>query len=76
MYFATQPVEEPENLRDLVTMMELYEGEDNTIFVSDWPHHDFDHPSKVHQVPFTNEVRCKVFSENALRLLISTPRGT
>ena len=50
--------------------------EDNTIFASDWPHHDFDHPSKVHQVPFTNEVRCKVFSENALRLLISTPRGT
>ncbi len=68
MYFATQPVEEPENLGDLVTMMNLYDGEDNTIFASDWPHHDFDHPSKVHQVPFTNEVRRKVFGENALRL--------
>ena len=68
MYFATQPVEEPDNLGDLVTMMNLYDGEDNTIFASDWPHHDFDHPSKVHQIPFTNEVRRKVFGENALRL--------
>jgi uncharacterized protein len=68
MYFATQPVEEPENLGDLVTMMNLYDGEDNTIFASDWPHHDFDHPAKVHQVPFTNEVRRKIFGENALRL--------
>jgi uncharacterized protein len=68
MYFATQPVEEPENLKDLATMIELYEGEDNTIFASDWPHHDFDHPMKVHQIPFSNEVRRKVFGENALKL--------
>ncbi len=67
-YYATQPVEEPENLRDLVTLMSLYDGEDNTIFASDWPHHDFDHPSKVHQIPFSGEVRRKVFGENALRL--------
>lgn len=68
MYFATQPVEEPEDLGDLVTLMDLYDGEDTTIFASDWPHHDFDHPIKVHQVPFTNEIRRKVFGENALRL--------
>ena len=67
-YYATQPVEEPEDLRDLVTLMELYDGEDRTIFASDWPHHDFDHPSKVHQIPFSNEVRRKVFGGNALRL--------
>lgn len=68
MYFATQPVEEPEDLGDLVKMMDLYDGEDTTIFASDWPHHDFDHPMKVHQIPFSNEVRRKVFGENALRL--------
>jgi uncharacterized protein len=67
-YYATQPVEEPENLKDLVTLMGLYNGEDTTIFASDWPHHDFDHPSKVYQIPFSNEVRRKVFGENALRL--------
>lgn len=68
MYFATQPVEEPENLRDLVALLELYDGEDNTIFASDWPHHDFDHPQKVFQVPFSEGVRRKIFGENALRL--------
>lgn len=75
MYFATQPVEEPENLGDLVTLMDLYDGEDNTIFASDWPHHDFDHPSKVHQIPFTNEVRRKVFGENALCLFNIDAQG-
>jgi uncharacterized protein len=75
MYFSTQPVEEPENLKQLVTLMELYEGEDNTIFASDWPHHDFDHPMKVHQIPFSNEVRRKVFGENALRLFKIDAQG-
>jgi uncharacterized protein len=74
-YYATQPVEEPENLHDLVTLMELYDGEDRTIFASDWPHHDFDHPSKVHQIPFSSEVRRKVFGENALRLFKMDAQG-
>src|SRR5918999_2726573 len=74
-YYATQPVEEPENLQDLVTLMNLYDGEDRTIFASDWPHHDFDHPSKVHQIPFSNEVRSKVFGDNALRLFTIYAQG-
>jgi predicted TIM-barrel fold metal-dependent hydrolase len=68
VYVATQPIEEPERLRDLVTLMELFDGEDTTIFASDWPHHDFDHPMKLNQVPFSEEQRRKVFGENALRL--------
>ncbi len=74
-YYATQPIEEPENLGDLVTLMNLYDGEDRTIFASDWPHHDFDHPSKVHQIPFSNEVRRKVFGENALKLFKIDAQG-
>jgi uncharacterized protein len=74
-YYATQPVEEPENLKDVVTLMNLYDGEDQTIFASDWPHHDFDHPMKVHQIPFSNEVRRKVFGENALRLFKIDAQG-
>ena len=35
----------------------LFDGEDQTVFASDWPHHDFDHPMKVDQMPFSNEVR-------------------
>ena len=74
-FFATQPIEEPENLRELATLMELYDGENNTIFASDWPHHDFDHPMKVHQVPLSNEGRRKVFGENALRLFKIDAQG-
>jgi predicted TIM-barrel fold metal-dependent hydrolase len=74
-YYATQPIEEPENLGDLVTLMNLYDGEDRTIFASDWPHHDFDHPSKVHQIPFSNEVGRKVFGENALKLFKIDAQG-
>jgi predicted TIM-barrel fold metal-dependent hydrolase len=67
-FYATQPIEEPEELKDVATMVSLFDGEDQTIFASDWPHHDFDHPSKLYQVPFSNEVRRKIFGENALRL--------
>ena len=30
IYVATQPIEEPERLRDIVTLMELYDGDDTT----------------------------------------------
>jgi uncharacterized protein len=66
-FFATQPVEEPEDPQDLVTLMKLYGGEDNTMFASDWPHHDFDHPRKVFQLPLSPEARRKIMGENALR---------
>jgi predicted TIM-barrel fold metal-dependent hydrolase len=52
-----------------VTLMELYDGEDTTIYASDWPHHDFDHPRKLNQVPFSDVARRKVFGFNALELL-------
>ncbi|HCB07470.1 MAG TPA: amidohydrolase family protein [Nocardioides sp.] len=68
-YYATQPIEEPQNLRDLVTLVDLYQGDTQTIFASDWPHHDFDHPNKIFQAPFSDDVRRKIFGENALRLL-------
>jgi predicted TIM-barrel fold metal-dependent hydrolase len=68
IYVATQPIEEPARLRDIVTLIELYDGEDTTIYASDWPHHDFDHPMKLNQVPFSEAQRRKVFGENALEL--------
>ena len=74
-YFATQPVEEPENLEDLVILTKLYGGEETTMFASDWPHHDFDHPRKVYQIPFSSEVRRKVFGENALRFFKIDDKG-
>jgi uncharacterized protein len=68
VYVATQPIEEPVQMEDLVTLVELYRGEDRTMFASDWPHHDFDHPMKLNQAPFSDEVKRKIFGENALEL--------
>jgi predicted TIM-barrel fold metal-dependent hydrolase len=67
-FYGTQPIEEPEDVRDLAALIELYDGETSTVFASDWPHHDFDHPMKLGQVPLSNDVRRKVFGENACRL--------
>jgi predicted TIM-barrel fold metal-dependent hydrolase len=69
VYVCTQPIEEPDDLADLVKVIELFEGENTTMFASDWPHHDFDHPMKFAQVPFTDQVLRKVMGENALRFL-------
>lgn len=69
MFFSTQPIEEPSNLRDLATLMSLFDGENSVIFSSDWPHHDFDHPSKVLQIPLSEEGKRKILGNNALRLL-------
>lgn len=67
-FYATQPIEEPERLRDVATIVSLFDGEDQVVFASDWPHHDFDHPSKLNQVPFDEDVKRKIFAGNALRL--------
>jgi predicted TIM-barrel fold metal-dependent hydrolase len=69
MYFATQPIEEPERMADMATLMSLFDGENSVVFASDWPHHDFDHPDKVLQIPLSDEARRKVMGLNAARLL-------
>ena len=66
-YFATQPLAEPENPQDIVDMVRLYDGFSTTMFASDWPHHDFDHPRYVYKLPWPSEaIRRKVMGENAL----------
>ena len=57
MYYCTQPIEEPERARDLLTMIDLFDGRDQVIYASDWPHHDFDHPRKVMSMPFDAELK-------------------
>ncbi|MCC6168656.1 MAG: amidohydrolase family protein [Caldilineaceae bacterium] len=74
-YFATQPVEEPEDPADLVKLIQLYGGEETTMFASDWPHHDFDHPRKVFQLPLSPEARRKIMGENALRFFQIDAQG-
>ena len=66
-YYGTQPIEEPEPMRDLVTLINLFDGENSVMFASDWPHHDFDQPSKFLQAPFSPEAKRKILGGNAIR---------
>ncbi len=68
MYFATQPIEEPESLADMADIIRII-GEETVLFASDYPHHDFDHPKKVYDIPVPIEVKRKIMGENALRAL-------
>lgn len=69
MFFASQPVEEPENMSKLATLIDLFDGDHSVMFASDWPHHDFDHPTKLMQVPLSPDARRRVMGGNAARLL-------
>lgn len=69
MWFATQPIEEPDDPRDLVTAITLYDPEGTrTIYASDWPHHDFDHPKGILKLPMPAEMKRRIMGENALEL--------
>lgn len=65
-YYGTQPIEEPENPEHLAQLIQMI-GENQIMFASDWPHHDFDHPSKVFNLPLSPEAIRNIMGENALR---------
>jgi len=69
MYYATQPIEEPESPRDMADIIRLIGGEETVLFASDYPHHDFDHPKKIYDIPVPPDVKRKIMGENALRAL-------
>jgi uncharacterized protein len=75
-FFGTQPVEEPQDLQDLVTLVGLFDGEDQSVFASGWPHRDFDHPNKILQSAFSDEAKRKILGGNALRLFHIDEHGS
>jgi hypothetical protein len=66
-FYGTQPIEEPERRTDVVALFELFDGENQAMFASDWPHHDFDHPRHVFALPFSPAARQKIMGLNAAR---------
>ena len=76
MWFATQPIEEPDNPKDLVATIDLLGGPERVLFASDWPHHDFDHPRTIMKLPMPAAAKRKIMGENALNLFgIPAPPG-
>ena len=53
--FTTQPLEEPEDPKDLVRLLELVHGDEILIFSSDYPHWDADDPDSAGFRPFPED---------------------
>jgi predicted TIM-barrel fold metal-dependent hydrolase len=66
-FMTTQPIEEPNNLKHLDMMFEMFDAENMLLFSSDYPHWDFDDPTQIlRRLP--EEKKRKIFSENARKL--------
>lgn len=61
----TQPIDEPENERDLETIIEWMHGDQILLYGSDFPHFDFDDPRKT-LTRLPDKLRQRIFGESAL----------
>lgn len=66
-FMTTQPIEEPNQPNHLDMMFEMFDAENMLLFSSDYPHWDFDDPTRIlRRLP--EEKQRKIFSENARSL--------
>jgi predicted TIM-barrel fold metal-dependent hydrolase len=67
-YYTTQPLEAT-NVRELKATLDFIGAPDKLMWASDWPHWDWDPPSRVWDLPFLDEdVRRGILGGNAARL--------
>lgn len=67
-YYTTQPMEWPEDMRNLEMCMRIV-GPSQILYASDYPHHDFDPPATVYDLPFLSEQEKRdILGGNALRI--------
>jgi hypothetical protein len=66
-WFATQPIEEPENPSHLTDIIDWI-GWDRLVFSTDYPHWDFDDPRYTFKINLNEKQRAKIFRENAKAL--------
>ena len=68
VWFSTQPIEEPPKREQFVQMLDHLGGTDRLLFATDYPHWDFDEPSRTFPVKLDAEASDAVFGGNARRL--------
>jgi predicted TIM-barrel fold metal-dependent hydrolase len=74
VWFTTQPVEEPDDPRQLETALRHVGMDDRIMFASDYPHWDFDSPRQAPKL-FPAALRRDVMGSNACRLYGLPERG-
>jgi predicted TIM-barrel fold metal-dependent hydrolase len=69
MYYTSQPMERPDNLEILRTTFDMINAETQLLYSSDYPHWDFDLPSRIYDLPFLSDrARRNILGENARSL--------
>ena len=66
-WFATQPMEEPDNPTHIVDVIDWI-GWDRMLFSTDYPHWDYDDPRHCIRFPMTDAQRAMLFRDNARAL--------
>jgi predicted TIM-barrel fold metal-dependent hydrolase len=67
LWYATQPIEEPEHPEDLRQVFEWI-GWDRMLYSSDYPHWDFDDPHLAFRFQMSEVEKRKVLRDNALQV--------
>ncbi|WP_235941334.1 amidohydrolase family protein [Paenibacillus puerhi] len=65
--FSTQPIEEPDDPKHLLTIFDMIDAENILMFSSDYPHWDNDIPTEILK-RLKPEARQKIFYDNAKKL--------
>jgi predicted TIM-barrel fold metal-dependent hydrolase len=63
--FASQPIEESPNPQQIATLFEEANAAELLMFSSDYPHYDYDPPSRALPRTLAADVRKRIMSENA-----------
>ena len=65
IWFATQPMEEPENPEDLRQVFDWI-GWDRIVYSSDYPHWDYDDPRQAFRIRFSEQEERMILRDNAM----------
>ena len=68
VWFTTQPIEEPPEPKQLLTVFDNLGGTDKIMFSTDYPHWDFDDPQRAIKARLDPETRARIFGGNAMAL--------
>ncbi len=66
--FTSQPLEETEKPEHMLWMFEILKAERTLCFATDFPHWDFDEPSRAFPKKMSDHLRKRIFYENAAEL--------
>jgi predicted TIM-barrel fold metal-dependent hydrolase len=68
VFYGTQPIVIPDNIDHLLQTFEMFGGADRLLFATDYPHWDFDSPTRFMPSTVPVEWRRKILGHNAMDL--------